>query len=464
MNDVVRRLQDATHAVGEVVEAVPSFCPPEGRARRTRRRGRAWPWLVPVAAAAAVTVAIAGGVTVVRHGGGSAGPAAGVTAGPAVEPSFLVEVLAKGLAVRRISDGKVTVTVPGRTGERFTQVQAARDNRLFYAVTAKARGCGDSRIYRLVLDDDGRIGSFDPLPFSPPKSAGVTSLAVNGEGSALAYGLSPCAPEVGMASLVVTDTETGDSRTWTSSSAAVVRNVSMSADGRTLAFRRVGEVPVAVAVPSGAPGAAGPMRVSGAPIAGDAVLRGVAGGPTTPPSPVPLEGACLWSPRSPRESSPVTPSPSAGGRREVLVIQACRAPQAVWLLDTGSPGDLDKARAVTSTASSVPGRNTVFDVALTPDGKRVLAAVGQEGATRAKGTAGTAGVVEVVAYDVTSARAVETLYHGEHETPFVRGIDLDGTGERILILGAEETGTLTRGRYETLPARDTGGPALAAAW
>ncbi|MGI5153793.1 hypothetical protein [Microbispora sp. CA-102843] len=241
-DDVIRRLQDAAHAVGETVEAVPPFDPAAAPARRHTRVGaaRGRTWLIPVAAAAAVTVAVTGGVAVARHGGGTMDTAAGTTAGPAAEPTFLVQIRSGDMAVRSVADGHVTARVPGPEGERFTQVQAVRDNRLFYAV-AQQDGCR-SRFYRFSLSDSGEVGAIGELPFTPPEGTAVTSLAVNGDGSTLAYGLSSCTPGGKGASLIVTNTATGDSRTWTSAHTSALEDISMSDDGRTLVFRRAGVV------------------------------------------------------------------------------------------------------------------------------------------------------------------------------------------------------------------------------
>ncbi len=517
-DDVIRRLQDAAHAVGETVEAVPPFDPAAAPARGTpagSRRTRSW--LIPVAAAAAVTVAVAGGAAVGRHGGGTMDTAAGTTVGPAAQPSFLVQIRSGDMAVRSVADGHVTATVPGPGGERFTQVQATRDNRLFYAVTEQDT-CR-SRFYRFSLSDSGEVGSIGALPFAPPEGTAVTSLAVNGDGSTLAYGLSSCAPGGKGASLVVTDTATGDSRTWTSAHTSAVRDVSMSEDGRTLVFRRAGavwgtstEAITEPAVPAEAPlkpeaaaePEATPETASGSPAAVESALPQEDGGvlpesrmtpeePGTGPfpaasaepeagaapreqpvaesaepsaPPLPKGWTCLipaGTVENPTENpasgtTPSSASPATG------VAWECSMSHTVWVLDTGTSGGLDDVRAITLGGSSAPTTGGVHDVALTPDGGRVLATVGWSRLAQVQGVTKLAGAVaEVVAYDVGTGQAVQTLYRDEERRPLFERVDVDGTGRFVLVVGPDETGQVTESGYRTL-FTDDGGVARTAAW
>ncbi|WP_432927379.1 hypothetical protein ACQPZZ_38800 [Microbispora sp. CA-135349] len=504
-DDVIRRLQDAAHAVGETVEAVPPFNPAVAPARRTPAASwRANAWLLPVAAAAAVTVAVAGGAAVARHGGGTTDTAAGSTAGPAAEPSFLVEVRSGDMAVRSVADGHVTATVPGPEGERFTRVQATRDNRLFYAVTEQG-GCR-SRFYRFRLGDSGEVGSIGALPFTPPEGTAVTSLAVNGDGSTLAYGLSSCTPSEAGASLVVTDTATGDSRTWTSARAWTVRDVSMSEDGRTLAFRRAGMARVVSmkATPEAKPDEATtapsasrePLLEEPAPRDSEVTAKPDRPAATVEPpgeeatarkkprvkphepgTPFPIVQAPEAAP-TPRERA-VPSEPSApplpkgwtcvlpGGAAERPATGTthgatedaweCSASRTVWVLDTGTPGSLDDVRTITLGESSVATMGGVYDIALTPDGGRVLAAVSWGEPARTQGGTALAGAVhEVVAYDVGTGRFVRTLYRREDGRPPFEHLDLDGTGRFVLVVGPDETGQVTESGYHAL-FRDGGG-------
>ncbi|TQS23362.1 hypothetical protein [Microbispora sp. KK1-11] len=512
-DDVIRRLQDAAHAVGETVEAVPPFDPAAAPARRRTPGGaaRGRTWLLPVAAAAAVTVAVAGGAAVARHGGGTMDTAAGTTAGPAAQPSFLVQIRSGGMAVRSVADGHVTATVPGPEGERFTQVQATRDNRLFYAV-AEQDACR-SRFYRFSLSDSGEVGSIGALPFTPPEGTAVTSFAVNGDGSTLAYGLSSCTPGGKGASLVVTDTATGDSRTWTSAHASAVEDVSMSDDGRTLVFRRAGVVwgtsteaitqpaapteaslkpettpeatsgspaPLESALPQGDGGVLPEPRVTPAepgtapfPVASAEPETGAApreqpeaasAEPSAPP--LPKGWTCLIPARTvevPAETPASGTAPSSGVPATAVAWE-CSISHTVWVLDTGTPGGLDDVRAITLGESSAPTTGGIHDVTLTPDGGRVLATVGWSKLARVQGVTKLAGAVaEVVAYDVATGRAVQTLYRDEERRPVFERVDVDGTGRLLLVVGPDETGEVTESGYRRL-FTDDGGVARPAAW
>ncbi|MEV4299158.1 hypothetical protein [Microbispora rosea] len=515
MNDVIRRLQDAAHAVGETVDAVPPFRPAAAPARRRTHvgTGRGRTWLMPVAAAAAVTLAVAGGAAVARQGGGTDDTAAGTTAGPAAQPSFLVQIRSGDMAVRSVADGHVTAAVPRPEGERFTQVQATRDNRLFYAVTEQDT-CR-SRFYRFSLSDSGEVGHIGVLPFAPPEGTAVTSLAVKGDGSTLAYGLSSCTKGGKGASLIVTNTVTGDSRTWTSARTSAIEDVSMSDDGRTLVFRRADVVwgmsteatpaeapltreataepevmpevtptsaaPVESALPQDDGGVLWKSRVTPAepgtapfPVASaDPEVRTTpreqpVAAPAEPSAPpLPKGWTCLIPARTvkiPEEKPAKDATPSSGGPAKAVAWE-CSSSHTVWVLDTGTSGGLDDARAITLGGSSAPKTTGgVQDVVLTPDGGRVLAAVSWSKLARVQGVTKLAGAVaEVVAYDVGTGRAVHTLYRDEERRPVIERFDVDGTGRFLLVVGPDETGQVTESGYRTL-FTDDGGVARPAAW
>ncbi|MEZ0076224.1 hypothetical protein [Planotetraspora sp. GP83] len=235
--DIVNRLRDATHAVGETIDHAPVLRRGESRSRKSESRTWKRSWLVPVAAAASVTVAVAGGAAVAQRGGHAVNLSASSTAGPPAAPKFFADARPDKITIRSVSDGSVTNELSHPSGgELFSGIQAAQDNRLFY-VAAGAADCR-FRLYQFALDDDGKIKSYGVLPFTPPEGTRVTSLAVNGDGSKLAYGLAPCGPGHAPGGLVVTDTATGDSRTWKAKEGIGVRDVSMSADGRYVLFRR----------------------------------------------------------------------------------------------------------------------------------------------------------------------------------------------------------------------------------
>ncbi|MEU6412868.1 hypothetical protein [Microbispora sp. NPDC046933] len=477
-DDVIRRLQDATRAVGETVEAVPPFDPAAAPARRTGvGGGRVRTWLMPVATAAAVTVAVAGGVAVARHGGGIADTAAGTVAGPAAEPSFFAQITdaAGGITIRSVLDGHVTAVVPRPAGgEQFAAVQAARDNRLFYAATA-TDGCG-SRLYRFTLDDDGKVRSRAALSFTPPDGTRITSLAVDGDGSTLAYSLSPCEAHRD-ASLVVTDVETGRSRTWRSTDARALQDVSMSEDGRYVLFRRrsgvvtgvseapVSSVPVLSPPPfvsaqpatsaEAAPGDGSPSSVpTEAPPRSVAPVVPGAEPPVAAQMPVPEQWGCVWqSVRvEPGRSPDADPSPRPPAEAVPLkVAWSCSAARDAMVLDTTSAGTLDDARVVKLAADSGTGPAVILGLAITPDGSRVIAAQATAGTSAAGDSAArNESVDELVAYDISDGHQVEVLYRGESGKTVAQRIDVDGTGRNILVSRPGEVGVVGGSGYRTL--------------
>lgn len=231
MNDIISRLRDATRVVGETIDHAPVL---EAGKSRTRRA-----WLAPVAAAASVMVAVAGGAVLAKSSGNGINQVAAMSAGPAEAPKFLADARGDGITIRSIDGGAETASLPDPSSrERFVTIQAAQDNRLFYAASA-TEDC-HPRLYQFTLDDDGKIGSFGVLPFTPPEGTTPTSLAVSGDGSKIAYGIEPCDGKKSTGRLVVTETATGDSRTWNTTGDFGLRDVSMSADGRYVAWRRSG--------------------------------------------------------------------------------------------------------------------------------------------------------------------------------------------------------------------------------
>ncbi|MDP9863883.1 MULTISPECIES: hypothetical protein [Streptosporangium] len=227
MNEIVNRLRDAAGAVGETVRDVPAFRP---EARRSRRRR---PWLVPLVAAAAVTGVIAGGVVAVKGGPGE--DVAGSTAAGAA-PEYYAVTGGDGITFYRADTGRTVGSLPGRDPDRrFSLVDSARG--AFYA-TVKLGAC-EALFMRVTLGREGEVLRADTLPIAVPDGMTPTSLAVSADGVKLAYGLQTCeAPASVTGQLGVTDLTTGKSRTFVSRHNSDVTSVSITADGRTVAFQR----------------------------------------------------------------------------------------------------------------------------------------------------------------------------------------------------------------------------------
>ncbi|MEV4322741.1 hypothetical protein AB0J37_10970 [Microbispora rosea] len=475
MNDVIRRLQDAAHAVGETVDAVPPFGPGATPARRRMHvgAGRGRTWLMPVAAAAAVTLAVAGGAAVARHGGGTDDTAAGIAVGPAADPVFLAHIGDPGdITIRSVTDGHSTDVVPRpATDEGFFAVQATRDNRVFYAATI-SDGCR-SRLYQFTLDGEGRVASHGELPYAPPGGTEITALAVSGDGATLAYGLSSCESEQPRVSLVVTDTATGGSRTWTSTHPASIRDLSLTEDGRRVLLTRAmgtafgisevprpprseppdsGAEPSPVNTATSAPGAEASVTFESAsadPAASDA------------PRAVPDGWGCSV------RSMGAEPSGSPDATPNAKVAWACSGPRDPVLLDTGVASTLDDARVIKLTSTTGTPPALIFGATITPDGSRVIAAQTTLKLSTAEEAARKDDFDGIVAYDL-EGRQIEVLYaHGDRGVVPVGMLDVDGTGRNFLVSRPGELGEITPSGYRTLRSYDVppqGVPVGKVAW
>ncbi|MEN3533534.1 hypothetical protein AAH991_00330 [Microbispora sp. ZYX-F-249] len=515
MNDVIRRLQDAAHAVGETVDAVPPFVPATTPVRRRTRVGavRGRTWLMPLAAAAAVTLAVAGGAAVARHGGGTGDTAAGIAVGPAAAPAFLAHIGDPGdITIRSVTDGHSTDVVPRpATDEGFSAVQATRDNRVFYAATI-SDGCR-SRLYQFTLDGEGRVASHGELPYAPPEGTEITALAVSGDGATLAYGLSSCEPEQPRVSLVVTDTATGGSRTWTSTRPGSIRDLSLTEDGRRVLLTRAtgtvfgisnaprpsmseppdsGAEPSPVATASSAPDAetsvatesasADPAATpagteagvaagreagepagteTGAPLAPDSGAPGEAGASPVPSAPdgpgadvaVPasdLPGSLPEGWGCRARSTGAEPSGSPDATPDAKIVWTCSGSQTPALLDTGVAGTLDDARVIALTPTTETPPALILGVTITPDGSRVIAAQTTLNLSTAGEDAMKYDVDGIVAYDL-EGRQIDVLHARGGRGVIPTGmLDVDGTGRNLLVSRAGELGEITTSGYRTL--------------
>ncbi|MEO3863757.1 hypothetical protein [Acrocarpospora sp. B8E8] len=523
MNDIIDRLRDATRATGGTIDSVR---PLELGASRTRT------WLVPVAAATAVTAAIAGGSMFVAGGGLNSAASA------PVPPKFLVDAR-DGIVVRTVDGGVETDRYDDLGKEEwFTTVQAAQDNRLFYVASSK-RMCG-SNLYRLLLDENGKILEFGTVPSVPPEGNRVSGLAVSGDGTKLAYALQPCVPGQ-VAGLVVADTATGESRTWKSPDGFGVTDLSMSADGSHVAFRpgppaalALAEPPVVVATPVPSANIVLPLPSGSAlPLPEPAVtITLVPGevGSTTLPAPSPLaarptatitviptpnpadtiptpnladtiptpnpadamvtaiptpnpgitvtaiptpsagvnQGSGSPPPSEPPTPKPITPYPTDGS----VTVQSmpsgmsscrfvtlprtsaqwmCAEPGNIRVLDTDAPGDnLDQARTVSLPDSYEGLSGGLFGVLLSPDGSRLLGMMGFNAVEIVDGTVKRKeGISGIVAFSAEDGHAEEVLYRTT-QTGFAQLLDLDGTGENLLVQQGSKIGAVTDGAYRPL--------------
>lgn len=478
-DDVIDRLRDAATAAGETIEDVPPL-----RLRATGPRS----WLAPIAAAAAVVVAIVAGAAVLRTGGLE------FVAGPgAAEPRFVARVAEGDIVIHGVDRGNEVARLDGPSSrEWFAQVQAVQDNRVFYAATET----GDcvSRLFRFTLGDDGKVASSAALPYGPPAGMVVTSLAVSGDGSKVAYGLHSC-DLGGAGQIVVNDTATGRTRWW--SGERQVTGLSMSADGRYVAFReaelaivykrgRVDVDPATGAMRKPAP--AEPGDVAGEPRPVDPFGGGVTTQPEdedsvvarpTPSVPAPTAEASGSFGAGRSQSPPIVvdferitpnpteppiqepparvtpkPAPREGTRQDVTSILRTPSADQVRILDTEKDGsDLGRTRALTLTSGK---DDTLLGAVVSADGKRIRAALGYRPTTRSS-----AHTTEIAEFDTAQGARLRRI--ARVETGWLYLVDADAGGDRLLVRRDAEYGVVDSDGYRPL-ITTAWGPGNAASW
>ncbi|MER5645094.1 hypothetical protein [Streptosporangium sp. NPDC002524] len=458
MNEVVDRLRDAAGAVGRTVQHVPPFRP---RPFRTRRS-----WVVPLAAAAAVTAVAAAGVMVVQGDGLRDGvvaptaPAPTSAAGPepGADPEYFAVTGGDGLRFYRADTGQRAGRRSPRTPEeRFSLVDSARG--VFYTVLTT--GPCEHRFVRLTAARPGEAPLTEQLLNEPPRGTVPTSLAVSADGGTLAYGLSSCGAGVSaVPRLGVTDLATGESRIFGSPGGDEVRNVSVTADGRFVAFQRHPSGRVQVTGPSNSPvptviPETPAWSPTAAPVAPPTWSDPGPGTPTVvPPTPdAPPAGAP--GPAVTPAPGPVVTGTPLPGATEVLerngptaIFEIAPDPSEIWVLDTDEAGDdLDRARRVRlGTASGVPAG--VHGARIDADGRSFVAALGRIG-LKADGDrlSVVPGTAEIVRFDADGGRPA-VLYRDDRGG--FRLVDADGSGGRLVVRRGTEFGVVDSGRYRTL--------------
>ncbi|GAA0397423.1 hypothetical protein Acor_74850 [Acrocarpospora corrugata] len=500
MNDIIDRLRDATRATGETIDTIRPLELEAGRSRMN--------WVVPVAAAAAVTVAIAGGSMFVAGGG------LDLAAAPAVPPKFLVDSRA-GVVVRAVAGGAETDRLADPAeGEQFTAIQAAHDNRTFYLASTTQR-CG-SNLYKFSLDDNGKIVGFGTAPIAPPAGHQVVSLAVSGDGAKLAYGLQPCVPSEVGGKLVVADTVTGESKTWKSPEGYGVLDLSLNADGSRVAFRRsppsiafVAEAPMVVPSGSAIPtpyatisidpgqiqplpmpsaGASGPYNTI-APVPADTLPwtmtppPGVQVVPPEPTATVTLPPAAAVASPMPTITETFVPAPDVTATAVIPplptpipswdgIVQSfpsglsscrymtlprtstqymCADPPIVQVIDTNDPGtNLDQGNTVVLPNAYEGLSGGLFGLQLSPDGSQLISALGFSGLEMVDGVIRQkSGESGIVAFSAENGQPEEVLYRTAGNS-LAMLLDLDGTGENPLIQQGDDIGGIMDGEFRPL--------------
>jgi hypothetical protein len=251
------RLRDALRAADDLM-APPHAGP--ARARRARA------WLVPVTAAACVTIAIIAAVFIGRNVPGHR-PRPPATAAPAAQPpEFYVtsSTTATGvgagrnivqyLQVRRTSTGQVTGSLVMRNHwpGGGTEIAAA-DDRIFYVAQGDVTCPDKTQLYRLTLSATGHITGM--VRIGAVLRTSILGIAVAPDGRRLAYLSSSDCGQIPNAHLTVSvlDLASGATRSWPSAhlmssfmptgSELSVPIVSWMPDDRTLVVAKASAFP-----------------------------------------------------------------------------------------------------------------------------------------------------------------------------------------------------------------------------
>jgi hypothetical protein len=261
------RLRDAYRGAADTVtsETVRGLYEPVApRVRPAARRGRGRGVLVPLAAAAAVTV-IAVLAALVLH------PAAsrdqnqyGPDPASAAVPKFLIDDSAgvSPLKVRNAATGALVAQVrlptePGRNPARTYVTSVATANGRTYLAAVYSNPCR-SWVYQFQLNEQGQPSAVTPFTAMRTTPTELYGLTVSGNGQMVGYTTTACMGQKAHPSYVaVTNVETRKTTQWSTPARSSVDNVSLTADGSLLAYSLQENPSIVGVIPtSAAPGSA----------------------------------------------------------------------------------------------------------------------------------------------------------------------------------------------------------------
>jgi hypothetical protein len=207
MNDVESRLSDAYREAAATVrpEELRSLQLEQQageRATAGSRRGRSLTPLVAAAAVLAVVVAAAVAVPLVLsghrdgHQAASGGRSIGTRHGAPITaslPEYVVANDGSQLAIIATATWKTVAQVPAPSGQAFTAVAGAADDRTFVvAADLSVQSSCDAWLYRLRLNGHGQPASG--LSLVVPRMSGLpTSIALSADANTAAYSVVHCA-------------------------------------------------------------------------------------------------------------------------------------------------------------------------------------------------------------------------------------------------------------------------------
>jgi hypothetical protein len=216
----------------------------EARARARRRRRRIGVAVLGAIAVAAGTLAAAGVFDGGRPTASASGGAAGAVTSAPVPPPFFMDATTLGSAysspvIRASATGRLVASTPIGSDPRLDGYDppyglAATGPDSFVVGLMTPSDCS-TQFFRFTVNGHGQPGALTQV--GPTRPGELMSMAASAGGGLIAYtiGLSGC-PKAGHGSyLGVFDPVTGLTRQWTDAP-AYISQLSMSADGRLLAF------------------------------------------------------------------------------------------------------------------------------------------------------------------------------------------------------------------------------------
>ena len=184
---------------------------------------------------------------------------------PVPHPGYLITLVGPGsgagagvpgAAVRDTGSGRVIDRLPGRM-DVYSAVAGTGGNRVFFLAARSGRDPLAGRdpeisrvppggAFRVRIDDAGRVVDLSAVPGVPEPGPGVPGpidLAAAADGSRLAFPVRRhrAGPPAGAADappseVSIVDVATGERRAWQAESDGFIRDLSLTADGRRLAY------------------------------------------------------------------------------------------------------------------------------------------------------------------------------------------------------------------------------------
>lgn len=184
---------------------------------------------------------------------------------PVPHPDYLITLVGPGsgagagvpgAAVRDAASGRVIDRLPGRM-DAYSAVAGTGGNRVFFLAARSGRErladhdpetsqIPPGRAFRVRIDDSGSVAELSAVPGVPEPAAGIpgpTDLAATADGSTLAFpvrrrlGSPPAGVIDGPPSEIsIVAVATGQRTVWQAESDGAIRDLSLSADGRRLAY------------------------------------------------------------------------------------------------------------------------------------------------------------------------------------------------------------------------------------